>query len=73
MGGGTAPKEYIKMAEERRNKKLFEEPNLERDILRELKKDEIADYKWLDNHRLEAIRLTLKKCSFTANKVGEGK
>lgn len=55
------------------NKKLFEEENLERDILRELKKDEIGDDKWLDNHRLEAIRLTLKKCRITTNKVGESK
>ena len=62
MGGGTASKEYIRMAEERSNKKLFEKEDLERDILRELKKDEIGDDKWLDNHRLEAIRLTLKRC-----------
>lgn len=62
MGGGTAPKEFMAICRERDNKKLFEEPDLERDILRELKQDEIADDKWLDNKRLEAIRLTIKRC-----------
>jgi len=73
MGGGKAPKEYMAIVRERDNKKLFEEPNLERDILRELKKDEIADDKWLDNHRLEAIRLTLKKCVKDELNVGDKK
>ena len=61
MGGGKAPKEYIKKMEEKNNKKLFGELTLENKILKELKRDEIADDIWLDNHRLEAIKLTLKE------------
>jgi hypothetical protein len=61
MGGGKAPREYIERMEEKNNKKLFENLTIEEEILRELKKDEIADDKWLDNHRLEAIKLTLKR------------
>ena len=61
MGGGKAPKEYIKRMEEKNNKKLFESLTIEEEILRELERDEIADDIWLKNNRKEAIKLTIKK------------
>lgn len=57
MSQGKPRKEYFLHEAKVNNKCLFEE-TMEDKILKELKKDEIADDKWLDNHRKEAIKLT---------------
>jgi ribosome recycling factor len=50
------------------NKSLFEE-TMEDRILKEIKKDEIADDKWLDNHRRKAIQEATKEFIKMIDKV----